>query len=120
MKVASDTELVIPPVTSHVLDQEFGKPAQGMPVTILRVDVSEVIASGITDMDGRIREWDRSFALVSGIYRVIFSISLWANSQQRDFFYPEISVDFMVARPEEHFHIPLLLSTFGYSTYRGS
>lgn len=119
MMSATTTPSVVP-VTSHVLDQEFGKPAQGMPVSIQLAETGELVASGVTNTDGRVREWDRSFSLAQGRYRVIFSVSQWAVAQQRDFFYPEICVDFMVARPDEHFHIPLLLSTFGYSTYRGS
>jgi 5-hydroxyisourate hydrolase len=102
-------------VTTHVLDTARGRPAPGVPVVLERAADPgwEVVGRGVTDADGRARELLDS-PPGAGRYRLTFDTS--AHSA----FYPEVSITFVVADGEEHYHVPLLLSPFGYSTYRGS
>ena len=99
-------------ITTHVLDTAKGRPAQGIPITleILRKQW-EVIGRGVTDADGRLRSLTEGVALERATYRLTF---------KTDGFFPEVSVTFRVDDPAQHYHVPLLLSPFGYSTYRGS
>jgi 5-hydroxyisourate hydrolase len=101
-------------ITTHVLDTTQGRPAAGVRVT-LEFQLSEQewqeIGKGTTDADGRIRSFTAT-ELIAGIYRLTFDV-------QRAF-YPQVVVVFRVENPKEHYHIPLLLGAFGYTTYRGS
>lgn len=103
-------------ITTHVLDTARGHPARGVPVSlsILRNDWSE-IASGVTDADGRLRTLTDGLSLERATYRLTFKTASFGSD-----FFPEISIVFHVADPTQHYHVPLLLSPFGYSTYRGS
>lgn len=103
-------------ITTHVLDTSKGRPAQGVPVT-LAVLGSEwtTIARGVTDADGRLRTLTTNLELQAATYRLTFDTAAFGNA-----FFPEVSIVFRVADPAGHYHIPLLLSPFGYSTYRGS
>ena len=95
------------------------KPAAGIRIT-LRRDLS-VIGSGVTDEDGRVRDLlERGSSLSEGDYQLTFSVADYFTSSSRDTFYTEIQVNFRIASESEHYHVPLLLSPFGYSTYRGS
>ena len=102
-------------ITTHVLDTSRGCPATDVPVVLERaVDGSwERVARGTTDADGRVRDL-LPRTPEAGRYRLIFDTG--AHSR----FYPEVTVTFAVEGDEEHYHVPLLLSPFGYSTYRGS
>lgn len=99
-------------ITTHVLDIANGRPAQGIKVKleILRRDWEE-IGYGVTDNDGRLRTLTTGMALERATYRLIFATSG---------FFPEVAITFRVDNPEENFHVPLLFSPYGYSTYRGS
>lgn len=102
-------------ITTHVLDTAQGKPASGIPV---RLELREpdgwtLIGDGLTDADGRLRTLVRG-ALRAGRYRLIF------ETRAVSAFFPEVSISFEVADAAAHYHVPLLLSPFGYSTYRGS
>ena len=99
-------------ITTHVLDTAKGRPAQGIPITleILRAQW-EVVGRGVTDADGRLRSLTEGIALERATYRLTF---------KTDGFFPEVAVTFRVEDPAKHYHVPLLLSPFGYSTYRGS
>lgn len=103
-------------ITTHVLDTAKGKPAQGIAVTlsILRNDWKP-IARGVTDGDGRLRSLTEGVELQQATYRLTFETSAYGNT-----FFPEVSIVFRVDNPAQHYHVPLLLSPFGYSTYRGS
>ena len=106
-------------LTTHVLDTAGGRPAAGVTVELRAADV--VVARGATDADGRISELgpDR---LDDGTYSLRFDTGAYFRSQglaDGDVFFPEVVVTFAVTG-EEHYHVPLLLSPFGYSTYRGS
>lgn len=103
------------PITTHVLDTASGRPAAGIEVTLEIADGDgwRGLASGVTDDDGRIGDFlspDRLFQ--AGVYRLRFAVETP--------FYPEVVVVFRVEDPTQHYHVPVLLSPFGYSTYRGS
>jgi 5-hydroxyisourate hydrolase len=105
-------------VTTHVLDAARGRPASGVRVRLLGPD-GAVLASAVTDDDGRVRELGPE-RLDAGTYRVeIDTAAYFAATGQRGF-YPEVVVAFAVTGPDEHHHVPLLLSPFAYTTYRGS
>lgn len=108
------------PITTHVLDTARGRPAAGVAIT-LRHD-ERVIASGHTDADGRLRDLLPAGArLAAGRYRLVFATGPYLRAAgAAHAFFPEVAIDFDVDDPSEHYHVPLLLSPFGYSTYRGS
>ncbi|WP_158888938.1 hydroxyisourate hydrolase [Amycolatopsis anabasis] len=104
-------------VTTHVLDASAGRPAAGVPVRLeARGDGWSLVAAGRTDDDGRIRDLgpDR---LEAGVYRLVFDTESYLGA---DCFFPEITVCFRITDPQAHHHVPILLSPFAYSTYRGS
>jgi 5-hydroxyisourate hydrolase len=109
-------------ITTHVLDVSFGGPAAGMEIR-LEHD-GDVIGIGATDDDGRVGSLGPD-EVEAGRYRLRFATAAYFETRGVDHFYPEVCVDFVVAdatQPnlQQHFHIPLLLSPFSYSTYRGS
>ncbi len=103
-------------ITTHVLDTAKGRPAKGVPVSlsILRSDWTE-IAKGVTDADGRLRTLTDGLPLERATYRLTFKTAAYGTD-----FFPEVSIVFRVEDPAQHYHVPLLLSPFGYSTYRGT
>ena len=106
-------------ISTHVLDTSLGKPAAGIRVTLRRDD--SLIGSGTTDDDGRVRDLlEQGSALTEGDYTLSFSVSDYFARSKRDTFYNDIQVSFRIIADSEHYHVPLLLSPFGYSTYRGS
>ena len=102
-------------LSTHVLDTTLGKPAAGIRVTLLRGD--RVIGEATTDADGRARDF--SGTLEPGDYRLRFEVHPYFRTTGREAFYRIITIEFVV-RDTEHYHVPLLLNPFGYSTYRGS
>jgi len=112
-------------ITTHVLDLAGGGPVAGLPVRLARrADAGgdwQALAAAVTDEDGRVREWrDAGPELQPGQYRLTFQTGPFFAERNVDAFYPEVSVVFLVADIGEHHHVPLLLSPFGYTTYRGS
>lgn len=107
-------------ITTHILNLEAGKPAANVHVTLHRLDTDAPIASATTDADGRIMHWENNFELQAGTYRLYFAIGDWYTQQGKGCFYPEIQISFQVVNVQEHYHVPLLLNAYGYSTYRGS
>lgn len=111
------------PITTHVLDTRTGQPAAGMSIE-LETFVHEQwksLGRGITDSNGRITDLLPSdFSLSMGKYRMTFETGSYFVLQGVPHFYPVVSIEFEVHAPAEHYHIPLLISPFGYSTYRGS
>ena len=101
-------------LSTHVLDTALGQPAQGVPVQLYTGEA--VFATGTTDADGRIA---LAPDLGPGTYRLCFDVTTYAESTGQEFFFPEVTVTFTVA-DERHYHVPLLLSPFAFSTYRGS
>jgi len=105
-------------LSTHVLDTTAGKPANGIRVTLARGD--EVLGAGVTDADGRVRDFPpMRRALEPGDYQLRFAVAEYFAAAKRNAFYSEIVIAFRVA-DDAHYHVPLLLSPFGYSTYRGS
>jgi 5-hydroxyisourate hydrolase len=106
-------------LSTHVLDTALGKPAQGIKVTLECAD--DLVGSGVTDADGRVRDLHKKDAqLNQGSYRLTFYVADYFSKAGRESFFPEIVVNFRIGGGTEHYHVPLLLSPFGYSTYRGS
>ncbi len=106
-------------ITTHILDTALGKPAAGVPVTLSRLDGDNwtPLAQGKTDADGRIMQWSIPDAdLPYATYKLTFDIEFYFGDQS---FYPFADIVF-ARRDDRHHHIPLLLTPFGYSTYRGS
>jgi 5-hydroxyisourate hydrolase len=112
------------PITTHVLDLNAGRPAQGVSVILSARTADgrwEELAAGKTDLDGRARDLlPASHLLSAGIYRLRFDTAAYFHSLGVPTFYPDVVVTFLVTDPAAHHHVPLLLSPFGYSTYRGS
>ena len=103
-------------LSTHVLDTGSGRPAAGVTVT-LESGAGETLAHARTDADGRVSSLGDQLA--SGNYRIRFDTGAWFADAGVEAFYPEVTVTFTIAA-DEHFHVPLLLSRYGYSTYRGS
>ena len=111
------------PITTHVLDTARGKPADGVPIRLEHEGAPnewKEIGAGVTDADGRLRTLTDGHTLARGNYRITFDTETYFRTQSREGFYPRVCVTFVVHDPTQHFHVPLLLSPFGYSTYRGS
>ena len=110
-------------ITTHVLDTSRGRPAQGVPVT-LEMEAAEgwkLVGKGTTNADGRISELvSAEVSIAPGVYRLIFDTGKYFAGQQSETFYPQVTIIFRLADAAQHYHVPLLLSPFGYSTYRGS
>jgi 5-hydroxyisourate hydrolase len=99
-------------LSTHVLDATTGQPAAGVAVRLAAADAE--IAAGTTDADGRVPKL--ADGLAPGTYQLVFDTGAYFPTT----FYPEVVVTFTVAGPDRHYHVPLLLSPFAYSTYRGS
>jgi 5-hydroxyisourate hydrolase len=98
-------------ISTHVLDTSAGRPAAGIPVRLEKV--GEQQESGVTDADGRVRF---GLDVTQGTYRLVFDTARYFP----DPFFPEVAVTFTVAQATQHYHVPILLSPFAFSTYRGS
>jgi 5-hydroxyisourate hydrolase len=109
-------------LSTHVLDTARGRPAEGVRVICERLagDRWEQVAQRVTDADGRVGDLVASGDLRGGIHRLVFATGDWAAQRHAPTFWPEVTVTFDVTAPTEHHHVPLLLSPYGYSTYRGS
>jgi len=110
-------------ITTHILDTSRGHPASGVAVVLERRggDGHHEIGRGATDADGRLRTLvPAGERLVAGAYRLTFHTGAYFAQHGVAGFYPEVTIAFEVRDPEQHYHVPLLLNPFGYSTYRGS
>jgi 5-hydroxyisourate hydrolase len=111
-------------ITTHILDTTTGLPGAGIPVVLERKTHTsgwQAIAEGITDIDGRLKDLlSPTEAFLPGHYRLIFDTGAYFAMRSIECFFPLITVGFVVKDPVQHYHVPLLLSPFGYSTYRGS
>ena len=107
-------------ITTHVLDTARGRPAAGVPVRLLRVAAGreEAVATSRTDADGRVSDLGPE-RVEPGPYRLEFDVAAYAATTGQDCFFPEVALTFAV-HDDAHHHVPLLLSPFAYSTYRGS
>jgi 5-hydroxyisourate hydrolase len=110
-------------ITTHVLDTSKGRPGSGINVVLEFKDKDkwDEVGSGQTNFDGRLPDLVKDgFHLTEGIYRLTFDTHSYYESQKEAGFYPQVSIVFEVKDPTQHYHVPLLLSPFGYQTYRGS
>ena len=120
-------------ITTHVLDTARGRPAAGVPVLLEMEIDSEAdaggggaagwreIGRGETDGDGRLRTlYPTQQRPVVGTYRLTFDTASYFTASETAGFYPSVQVIFLIDDPAQHYHVPLLLSPYGFSTYRGS
>ena len=110
------------PITTHVLDTSLGKPAAGIAASLEIQNGNQwnEMGSGVTNADGRISDLIAADQLNAGIYRLSFDTAAYFSQSQRAGFYPTVRIEFEISDSDQHYHVPLLLSPFGYSTYRGS
>ena len=110
-------------ISTHVLDPSAGRPAAGVAVFLEceRSSGWELVNEGVTDEDGRLPTLlPAGVELEAARYRILFDSGAYFAATGARGFYPEVAIVFEVTEPAEHHHVPLLLSPFGYSTYRGS
>lgn len=110
-------------ITTHILDTARGCPAAGVAVSLsLQVaDAWQLLATGTTDVDGRVVDLlPEERVLTAGIYKMYFDTGVYFAANDQQGFYPWAEVVFVIHGDGAHYHVPLLLSPFGYSTYRGS
>jgi 5-hydroxyisourate hydrolase len=125
------------PITCHVLDVSLGRPAEGVEVNVQtyhkgqrNVDIFSPFAHGVTDADGRClnmlppRGSDearlQNKRVDAGTYKIVFKPKEYFEKTGRKCFYPWVEITFEIENPEEHYHIPLLISPYSFTTYRGS
>ncbi len=109
-------------VTTHILDTSKGRPAAGVSVSMFEKVGTEwlPVGDGITDHDGRVKNLLKDdLVLAFGVYKLSFSTKEYFKVHGVEAFYPFVDIVFEI-RTREHYHVPLLLNPFGYSTYRGS
>lgn len=106
-------------LSTHVLDESRGVPASGIEVALFAVGMERELARAVTNADGRIAS-PFGGTLTPGIYELRFFVRAYFEAQKTTGFYDEIPVRFVVHDASKHYHVPLLLAPFGYSTYRGS
>ena len=114
----------MPRISTHILDVAQGQPAPDVPVRLERRDTAgnwRLLSSARTDRDGRCHELlPEKDSLTPGLYRLGFETATYFAARKLDGLYPLVEITFQVVEGEKHFHIPLLLSPNGYTTYRGS
>lgn len=110
-------------ITTHVLDTSRGAPAAGVHVLLEMQEAPNSwrpVGRGITDGDGRLRTLMAHEPLQVGVYRLVFNTLQYFEAQGMPTFYPRVIVEFETSAGQAHYHVPLLLSPFGYTTYRGT
>ena len=111
------------PITTHVLDTQRGQPAAGVDVKLEQQDADgnwRALAAGTTNSDGRIDDIIAPEQLALGAHRIQFETGRYFGDQGAATFFPQVTVEFRVDDANRHYHVPLLLSPYAYSTYRGS
>ena len=110
-------------ISTHILDTARGRPAEDVPVSLARQEGAtwRVLCSDKTDADGRCRQLlPMDARLETGLYRVRFETAVYYEAQRVAGLYPYVEIAFEVRDSQQHYHIPLLLTANGYTTYRGS
>ena len=105
-------------ISAHVLDATAGRPAPGIEVELADI-TGQLLGSAVTDADGRVGELGPA-ELPAGEYEITFGTGDYFRERQQPTFYPSVLVRFAVSESDAHYHVPLLLSPYAYSTYRGS
>jgi 5-hydroxyisourate hydrolase len=110
-------------ITTHILDTSLGRPAGGV-VVVLEIQLPDgswkIAGRGVSDLDGRVRNLLPEGYEASGIYRLTFETGDYFAERDVKSFYPSVTVTFSVSDTSQHYHVPLLLGPYGYTTYRGS
>ncbi len=110
-------------LTTHILDTSVGKPAAGVNIRLEKSDEGNawsILAAGITNTDGRVSDLLKTDTILEpGHYKLIFDTAAYFEKQKIKCFYPSVEIIFEIS-DSSHYHVPLLLNPFGYSTYRGS
>ena len=109
-------------ITTHVLDTALGRPGKGIAIELERDEHGgwHRIGAGVTDDDGRLRTLTPAGPVPAGIYRLRFHTGAYFTSHSTTAFFPVVEIHFAIVDGGQHYHVPLLLSPYGYSTYRGS
>jgi len=110
-------------ISTHILDTALGRPATGIPITLARLTDGKwsSLNEAATDVDGRCKHLLPAIEVLQpGMYRVHFETSVYYQQHNLDGLYPYVEIIFTVTEGEQHYHIPLLLTANGYTTYRGS
>ncbi len=110
-------------ITSHILDTSLGKPAANVLIILQQQSADDwvMLGTGETNADGRVTDFTSSKdPLPGGIYKLTFYLSDYYAQKNQQSFYPFVDVVFEIEADGQHYHVPLLLNPFGYSTYRGS
>lgn len=110
-------------ISTHILDTAAGKPAAGVTVVLYRLSetISHQLSQATTDADGRIQSLlPEAVLLEPGNYKVHFDTAAYYATQKQTGLYPFVEITFAVTAGQQHYHIPLLLTANGYTTYRGS
>jgi 5-hydroxyisourate hydrolase len=110
------------PVTTHILDTARGEPAAGVVVVLEQETANGFVRVGheVTDGDGRVRTLLKPGSLTEGVYRITFEVGDYFRQLGVEAFWRDVTIEFVVRDATGHFHVPLLVSPYGYSTYRGS
>uniref|UniRef100_A0A8C6WH72 5-hydroxyisourate hydrolase n=1 Tax=Neogobius melanostomus TaxID=47308 RepID=A0A8C6WH72_9GOBI len=112
------------PLTTHVLNTADGAPAARLPLSLHRLDtctkIWNMITVGTTNTDGRCPGLITREGFTAGTYKLRFETAQFWDTLGQTSFYPYVEVVFTIKEPDQRFHIPLLMSRFSYSTYRGS
>jgi len=114
------------PVSSHILDTNIGLPAKGITITMYRREENNQVeswcemAAKTTDDDGRASGFTTADQFVPGVYKLHFETADYYKLKNEDTFYPYVEISFSIKDTAAHYHVPLLLTPFGYTTYRGS
>ena len=110
-------------ITTHILDLAAGKPAAGVRVTLARVEDAKrtPVGSGVTDAEGRLTDLvPKAYKVDAGVFELTFETGAYFRARRVEPFHPRVTVVVEITDPAQHYHVPLLLSAFGYTTYRGS
>ena len=109
-------------ITTHILDLSTGKPAAGVRVTLTRIDDAKrtPVGAGVTDADGRLKDLTKGKDVAVGTFELTFDTGDYFRSRGDEPFHRRVAVQFEVSDDRQHYHVPLLVSPFGYTTYRGS
>lgn len=110
------------PITTHALDTARGVPAAGLPVELEQLTDTgwTSLRRAVTNADGRVPDFTAGLSLQVATYRMTFDTGAYFDRIGTEGFYPVVRVVFQIRAPGDHYHVPLLISPFGYSTYRGS
>jgi 5-hydroxyisourate hydrolase len=110
-------------ITTHVLDVSIGKPAAGVRVSLAQLDDAQrrLVGSGVTDADGRLKNLvPEAPGPNAGVFELTFETGAYFRGRQIESFHPRIVVTIEITDESQHYHVPVLVSPFGYTTYRGS